>query len=1219
MTPALAAAIASSAGGCGDDSSQWDPASCGIQRAQSFAEAPSSQQAHAGPQTPRGRLMSWTPAPTAEGEESPLPKLQPRNPSRELDADFLRALHEALVSACCGMRDAGTHLSSPISFAARPWLPATEPGADFHAEDSLSAPCVPPLLPAQPSAAAEAAAPAAAGGAADVAPRTPAPQCGLSQAMAYGCDLRWMLATFKEKTAIIYAALLNRATICFVGHGQAGAVGRAVLSCVHLVAPLRLAPTELVPYFTVSDASKIERLGFCVAGSTNPFYEDPARNKWAALICHVGQGTVSVNSKQQAAPPGELRRFVQHLLQGVQEGRPEVWVRCFFQWQTARIAARDGTAPEDVPCPLKGHSPVTEPELCAAAERCERFISCYTKCHEVNKAKLAIHSDWFATMREVLSPVADRSEQLQKDFYGQLVSFPVAEVSVLDDASFWSCLSRTERAFLAQLAHEEEKTRLLIKQLRGRLYLLLDLLNCRNSKALRDADNRGFCDTFNLPEFQLYNLPQQVLLHSASCALALAVCEGLDDSSEPVRTTGRLWVSKNYFAFKAGWLSRRKAKDKAHHVEVIPFDIVRSVLRTPPDCSVMSDGLKVSLPGVMLYVGHLHDTFRTAALLQTLVEKQRCVQRMCGSADPVIAVPSPRHEQDDALSVTRRIVVPCGLYLRERSVREEIWELQRNYPIVGWSGKLLPTDPPGWCDWSGHRELRMDAAELPAGWRWVGEWEPNGMPESGGPPGSWEYSTDYKPGGWKEEAKKGKLDLCRRRCWVRERVVVFDRSGAPLPPLPPDPSGAAPSSPAAAAAAAAATADRAAALEYEAQELRAEQTRLRQELNPKHRGRLVELKDGIARLEAQVRRLRQLQEQQLPTGVRPLAAGAEQTDAMAAVAWSPHYSPELAERLDPSAFSPTALQGRYDVNTLSLADFDSVSGWLNPLHSSAEAPGCGSSEVAAGLGCRAQLLQAEDELIAESQGLLKLRTKGGLSPSRIRDDFRDFRAQVRQDMKGLGADLKMSFAGRKMEQQSFCAPEVNMSFQADDRTGSPTTGALQPSQSYVPSPTGAREGKHRHRPPPRTRGVVVLNDQERARPGGGEISPHGGSIPRSHAKVQFADTAKAAERAVSPASAPPAASGSPSPEPAADSDSPRRKSQGDALKTDTADVDWVFPLGAVVEVHSLSRHAELNGRRGTVVGHQLRWDGEQCMQVQLDTGVMVLRPKNLRSSTAGAI
>eukprot|EP00756_Hemistasia_phaeocysticola_P011092 Hpha_TRINITY_DN15087_c1_g3::TRINITY_DN15087_c1_g3_i1::g.124009::m.124009 len=1102
-------------------------------------------------------------------------EIQLRNASPEVDAAFLQAIYDSLVGALSSPVELRTHLQCEVSFSANSWLkdsPAWD--VEFNCTERLDAPRV---------------------------------SDGIGSVLGHGCDLRWLLSTFRLGVGTIYNALLSRETICFVGHGHAQGVGRAVLSCANLTGPLWLEATELAPYFTVSDASKIEKLPFCVCGSTNPFYEDTARNKWASLICHVHSGTVTPtkggSEKEKSQSPtktGEvrshkMRRLLQHITQGVQDGRPEAWVRAFFQWHTARTV-RDAVAgapwSESSRLPPLVASSGFEERAGAHADSMESLLTLYTKCHEVNAAKMAVHVNWFATMLESFLPTAERSEDQQRALYAELKGFSWAEAATLEDVTTWACSSKTEEALLTQMWYEEEKVRRLLRRLQERVFLLIDAFNSGNERALRSDENRIFADTFNLPQFLLYNVPQQVILHTSSCSLALQVFDGLEEV-EPLRTTGRLWITRNYFAFKAGWLSRRKAKDKSHTVEIFPFDIVRSVLRTPPDCSIMSDGLRVSLPGVMLYVGGLNNAFRTAALLQTLVEKQRGVQARVSQIDPVIAVQDQVIDMEDPLAVTRRVVIPSGLYLHERHVREEVWELQRYFPIVGWSKKLLPTDPPDFCDWSGQNQRRFDSVVLPPGWKWEGEWAAAGIPDSGGAAGSWEFSSDFKMGGWKEEKKKGKLDLCRRRCWVRVRELEKDSAGCVLPPPPPRTDGLRLSHEACARKAA-----REAVLDAEEAKLRAEQTKLRSALDPRHRDRLVVIRDRleeIARL-----KLPQSSTQSPPEGVASLVPASTPVGGAVSIA----------------EFHPRALLAEAP-HSLSPDDFKAPDGDLNPFHSSSVYPGCGSSEVACNLGCRAQLLNAEDELIAETLGLLPKRSRGlSLSPARFMEGLGELRDQWRD----VRADFKQSFAGgNKSAAASIAASALGGVGASGDNLGDPALGGRRASMSPSPvgSPAAREKQRHRWRSPPRSRGVVLLSEQDKqkAREDKDRRSPQnsprcmelgkppvmGDESPRQP-RVQFIDPGAAEERS---------GTGGGSEEPGDGGPKAPGEAEG-GRKTPPPD-GAEFSVGTDVEVHSLQRLPEMNGQRGTVVAHQRRWDGAVVIVVNMPGGQQqALRPKNLR-------
>lgn len=103
----------------------------------------------------------------------------------------------------------------------------------------------------------------------------------------------------------------------------------------------------------------------------------------------------------------------------------------------------------------------------------------------------------------------------------------------------------------------------------------------------------------------------------------------------------------------------------------------------------------------------------------------------------------------------------------------ECWENQRFYPVVGWSEKVLPVDPPFWSNRTGtKRASKEDRA--PPGWAWVGPWKVSQESKSG--KDGWIYGTKDFVGchheiGWQSEDLP-RTTFVRRRRWVRKQVKV---------------------------------------------------------------------------------------------------------------------------------------------------------------------------------------------------------------------------------------------------------------------------------------------------------------------------------------------------------------------------------------------------------------------------------------------------------------
>eukprot|EP01060_Flectonema_neradi_P040825 TRINITY_DN9443_c1_g1_i1.p1 TRINITY_DN9443_c1_g1~~TRINITY_DN9443_c1_g1_i1.p1 ORF type:complete len:1084 (+),score=187.65 TRINITY_DN9443_c1_g1_i1:115-3366(+) len=658
----------------------------------------------------------------------------PRNPTKLEDLEFLENLYTSLSEGFSKAHDGDRSLIVPYSFKME--------------ELEISTELLAPVFGLPKSSL-----------------KSEAKLATLSDALSYGSCLRKLLSTFKADTAKIYTALLNRQTICFVDHGNAAEVGMCVLATCHLIRPLTLKASEVVPYFTVTDASKIEGLGFCVCGATNPFYEDPGRNKWATLICSLRTKTVYAN--QQLSVPKAVTRVVTHVVQGIlKENRTEAWIRNFFEWNTARSLLSDIQNGNNTPIGCE----LTQEDLFECISATENITATITKCHEVNKQKTAIHADWFQAMIDVLKGVAQRSEKPQNDMYLQISGYQLCEeLGGFDDITTTGCGSRTVRSAIAQLYYEESKTRRLLTELRERIYLLIDDLNVSNDSALHSDDNKIFTDTFNTSQYQLYNLTNQVLLHSATCTVESF---SSDDGGATVRkekASGKLWVSKNYLCFTASLFSRI---GKNTSLEVIPFDLITSVEKS----DLHNEGIRLCVRDdgrdAEVHISSVSDYYRMLTLLETLTEKQKRTILLLNALDPVIAVPDNPH--NSPLNVTCRLVVPCGLYLHDRRITEQIWESQRCYPVAGWSSKLMPHDPPSFGDRSGKRERRFtgkNEVTLPPGWDWLSDWTPC----------PWEYSSDFKKPLKEWKSLKSKFDVCRRRQWTRTRRLARDVYGAPLP------------------------------------------------------------------------------------------------------------------------------------------------------------------------------------------------------------------------------------------------------------------------------------------------------------------------------------------------------------------------------------------------------------------------------------------------------
>eukprot|EP01063_Lacrimia_lanifica_P026216 TRINITY_DN3496_c0_g1_i1.p1 TRINITY_DN3496_c0_g1~~TRINITY_DN3496_c0_g1_i1.p1 ORF type:complete len:650 (+),score=253.20 TRINITY_DN3496_c0_g1_i1:52-2001(+) len=96
------------------------------------------------------------------------------------------------------------------------------------------------------------------------------------------------------------------------------------------------------------------------------------------------------------------------------------------------------------------------------------------------------------------------------------------------------------------------------------------------------------------------------------------------------------------------------------------------------------------------------------------------------------------------------------------TITRAFYEVQRWYPVVGWTKKLLPTDPDKFCDENAETHLGKDAV-APESCTWDGEWTvvtKDGKTDKDG----WDYAMSW---GWEFQAKQAKTDVFRKRRYER--------------------------------------------------------------------------------------------------------------------------------------------------------------------------------------------------------------------------------------------------------------------------------------------------------------------------------------------------------------------------------------------------------------------------------------------------------------------
>ncbi|TYZ57965.1 hypothetical protein PybrP1_008420 [[Pythium] brassicae (nom. inval.)] len=148
--------------------------------------------------------------------------------------------------------------------------------------------------------------------------------------------LRKLLLRFGEQTMLLYNAVLTGARVIVLGYNQAaGDVCNYVLAMSSLVCPplFGLLPRQY-PYANLTDLDFLSTPGF-IAGVTNPMFK--SKREWWDVLCDISSGDVLL------AAPAERdeyesadRNFVLEVLDGINAGYDEEWIRCMFEEYTRK-------------------------------------------------------------------------------------------------------------------------------------------------------------------------------------------------------------------------------------------------------------------------------------------------------------------------------------------------------------------------------------------------------------------------------------------------------------------------------------------------------------------------------------------------------------------------------------------------------------------------------------------------------------------------------------------------------------------------------------------------------------------------------------------------------------------------------------------------------------------------------------------------------------------
>ncbi|KAH9197725.1 hypothetical protein AeNC1_000309 [Aphanomyces euteiches] len=143
-----------------------------------------------------------------------------------------------------------------------------------------------------------------------------------------------LIAKFGDQTMQIYNAVLAGSRIIMLGYGlPAGKMCNYVLSTSALLCPPLV---EIVhrqfPYANLTDLAFISVPGF-IAGVTNPMFK--GRKEWWDMHCDLASGELLVSQPPEKDDADAADRdFILEVMDGIEAGFSESWVRCMFEEYT---------------------------------------------------------------------------------------------------------------------------------------------------------------------------------------------------------------------------------------------------------------------------------------------------------------------------------------------------------------------------------------------------------------------------------------------------------------------------------------------------------------------------------------------------------------------------------------------------------------------------------------------------------------------------------------------------------------------------------------------------------------------------------------------------------------------------------------------------------------------------------------------------------------------
>ena len=672
--------------------------------------------------------------------------------------------------------------------------------------------------------------------------RLPLEGASLVGQLSFGSSIKKLIKWLGSNIALVHWSLLCRFPVLFVGL-VADQVAEAVCACVHLLRPIEVDITRFAPFVTIEHSDylrkNVSNSVYLAIGTTNAYLRE---TEFPGVVkCDINNGSVRfADGKEPRIPKRVKATFVDVISAANDDEVKEAYIRARLlrfnlgilqQFEKKKGPYYDFLCrqPNLIDTPLQALSRETEveemsdgsflvlgdestnsppedatedaevdvsPEAPSALRSIHNTLETYHEAASKNVEIIKELEIWYKNIISVLrTTLYQSSGEPQQALFDELAGFNV-DADRLKDPTIYFCGSEVEEGLNA-LRNLERSLRLRFAvDYKERCFLLVDSFCKNNPRVLRRKGNRLFSDFFNFPDCALYGFPSQVLFFKTSCTLVTY------HRRLRIKTSGTIYVSRNYLCFEAGSLAIKKRH------QIFPFDVMTAVSQEKTG-KLFSATIKVMMDfgdgeTCMAVLSNLGTSKGFFEILQLLFHRQKRLQKLMSNIPTLIQPPRSTIGGGMLCPLT----IPAGLYCNPAAEYiEEVWENQRQYPIIGWSSRMLLSDPPSFSDFSGRRERIKDKVQLPPGFQWVSEWtikanvavrdlveddtaeadtasnetpmSPRGEADAG-----FVYAANWMTSDFK--TRPGFGNVIRRRLWIRKRKLLPPPDGFLTDTPPPE-------------------------------------------------------------------------------------------------------------------------------------------------------------------------------------------------------------------------------------------------------------------------------------------------------------------------------------------------------------------------------------------------------------------------------------------------